>query len=406
MPEQATIREVARLARVSVSTVSNVLNARPHRMRPATRRRVDRAIARLRYRPSRAARQLRTGHARTIALVVPSVANPYWGTLAVHLETAAMRHGYQVVLCNTERDRRRERAYVAGLWQDGIRDIILGSSLPSLEHIADFMARGLNVIAFGLPPGANGALPSASIAVDNHRGAVLATQHLLDLGHRRITFLSDLPQVTSRVERLRGYRDAMSRAGLPADAVLVRARGSAGGGSDAGGADGGRSAARRVLSRRPRPTAILAGNDLCALGTLAAAHELGLSVPADLSVVGFDDIALARVVTPPLTTVRQPAQTIARMAVARLVAAPSSERRPAAGGVALVVRPRLIVRSSTARASTSSSRPISRPISNGGGARGGLRDVPRVSTVRGAGGASLARAADPEAAGGRALDTR
>ena|GEM_PF-104314 len=373
LAEQVTIREVARLARVSVSTVSNVLNARPHRMRPATRRRVDRAIARLRYRPSRAARQLRTGHARTIALVVPSVANPYWGTLAVHLETAAMRHGYQVVLCNTERDRRRERAYVAGLWQDGIRDIILGSSLPSLEHIADFMARGLNVIAFGLPPGADGAQPAASITVDNHRGAVLATQHLLDLGHRRITFLSDLPQVTSRVERLRGYRDAMSRAGLPAEAVLVRARGSAAGGSDAGGADGGRSAARRMLSRRPRPTAILAGNDLCALGALAAAHELGLSVPADLSVVGFDDIALARVVTPPLTTVRQPAQTIARLAVARLVA-PSGQ-----GGVTLVVRPRLVVRSSTARVTASSTR----PISNGGGARGGLRDVPRAARARG-----------------------
>jgi len=128
-----------------------------------------------------------------------------------------------------------------------------------------------------------------------------------------------------------------------------------------------------MLSRRPRPTAILAGNDLCAMGALAAAHELGLSVPADLSVVGFDDIALARVVTPPLTTVRQPAQTIARLAVARLVA-PSGQ-----GGVTLVVRPRLVVRSSTARVTASSTR----PISNGGGARGGLRDVPRAARARG-----------------------
>lgn len=355
---------------MSVSTVSNVLNERPHRMRPATRRRVDRAIARLRYRPSRAARQLRTGHARTIALVVPSVANPYWGTLAVYLEKAAMRHGYQVVLCNTERDRRRERAYVAGLWQDGIRDIILGSSLPSLAHIADFMARGLMVVAFGLHPGADGIEPAATISVDNHYGAVLATRHLLDLGHRRIAFLSDLPRVTSRLERMRGYRDAMATAGLPANPMLVRARGSAGG-SDAGGADGGRTAARRLLSCRPRPTAIVAGNDLCALGTLAAAHELGLSVPDDLSVVGFDDIALARVVTPPLTTVRQPAQTVARMAVEQLLAAPHRT-----GGVTLVVRPRLIARSSTARPANA---PARRP-SNGGNARGGLTHVPHVAT--------------------------
>jgi len=356
---------------VSVSTVSNVLNGRSRRMRPATRRRVDRAIARLRYRPSRAARQLRTGHARTIALVVPSVANPYWGTLAVHLETAAMRHGYQVVLCNTERDRRRERAYVAGLWQDGIRDIILGSALPSLEHVADFMARGLTVIALGLRPDAGGAAPAASITVDNYRGAVLATRHLLDLGHRRIVFLSDLPRVTSRLERIRGYRETMTGAGLATDTVLVWARGSANGGSDAGGADAGRGAARRLLSRRPRPTAILAGNDLCALGTLAAAREAGISVPAELSVVGFDDIALARVVTPPLTTVRQPAQAIARMAVEQLLRAQDRAAHPES--VTLVVRPRLIVRSSTARIVDS----------NEGGVRSGLTHVPRPSTARG-----------------------
>ncbi len=362
---------------MSVSTVSNVLNGRSRRMRPATHRRVDRAIARLRYRPSRAARQLRTGHARTIALVVPSVANPYWGTLAVHLETAAMRHGYQVVLCNTERDRRRERAYVAGLWQDGIRDIILGSALPSLEHVADFMARGLTVIALGLRPDAGGASPAASITVDNYRGAVLATRHLLGLGHRRIVFLSDLPRVTSRLERIRGYRDTMTGAGLAADPALIWTRGSATGGSDAGGADAGRSAARRVLSRRPRPTAILAGNDLCALGTLAAAREIGLSVPAELSVVGFDDIALARVVTPPLTTVRQPAQAIARMAVEQLLRAQDRTGHPES--VTLVVRPRLIVRSSTARVVES---PARRPA-NGGGARSGLTHGPRPSTTRG-----------------------
>ena len=376
LAEQATIREVARLARVSVSTVSNVLNGRSHRMRPATHRRVDRAIARLRYRPSRAARQLRTGHGRTIALVVPSVANPFWGTLAVHLETAAMRHGYQVVLCNTERDRRRERAYVAGLWQDGIRDIILGSALPSLQHIADFMARGLTVIALGMRPDADGVPPAASITVDNYRGAVLATEHLVDLGHRRIAFLSDLPRVTSRLERIRGYRDAMSRAGLPADPALVWARDSGMGGSDAGGADAGLHAARRLLARRLRPTACLAGNDLCALGALAAARELGLAVPADLSVIGFDDIALARVVTPPLTTVRQPTRAIARMAVEQLLRAQDAAGRRESVG--LVVRPRLIVRSSTAQAAVSSGG----RASNGAGTHNRLARASRGPTAR------------------------
>ncbi len=329
-----------------MSTVSNVLNGRSRRMRPATRRRVDRVIARLGYRPNRAARQLRTGRARTIALVVPSVANPFWGTFAVDVESAAMAHGYQVVLCNTERDRAREHAYIAGLWRDGIRDVILGSSLPSLDHIADLMALGLTVVALGLPPGAGGVPPAASISVDNHHGSLLATRHLLRLGHRRIAFLSDLPRITSRIERSRGYRDALAHAGVPPDPALIWMRVADTLSRDAGGAEVGRVGTRRLLAGPKPPTAIVAGNDLCAFGVLAAARELGLTVPRDLSVVGFDDIVLARLANPPLTTVRQPARELARMAIDQLLRA--AGRRPGEGTATLVVQPRLVVRASTA----------------------------------------------------------
>lgn len=346
LADPTTIRDVARLARVSVSTVSNVLNGRSRRMRPATRRRVDRAIVRLGYHPNRAARQLRTGHARTIALVVPSVANPFWGSFAVYVESAAMAHGYQVVLCNTDRDRAREHAYVAGLWRDGIRDVILGSSLPSLDHIADLMARGLTVVALGLPPGAGGIPPAASISVDNHQGGLLATRHVLRQGHRRIAFLSDLARFTSRVERYRGYRDALAHAGLAPDPALVWMRGADTMSRDAGGADIGRVGTRRLLAGRKPPTAIVTGNDLCAFGVLAAARELGLSVPRDLSVVGFDDIDLARLANPPLTTVRQPARELARMAVDQVLRA--AVQRLERETATLVVRPRLMVRASTA----------------------------------------------------------
>ncbi len=350
---------MARLARVSVSTVSNVLNGRPRRMRPETRRRVERVIARLGYRPNRAARQLRTGHGRTIALVVPSVANPFWGTFAVYVESAAMAHGYQVVLCNTERDRERERAYVAELRRDGIRDVILGSSLPSLDHIADFMARGLTVVAIGLPPGADGVAPAASISVDNHHGTLLATQHLLRLGHRRIAFLSDLPHITSRIERCRGYRDALVREGLVPDPALIWVRGTDTLSRDAGGAEVGRVGARRLLAGRTPPTAIVAGNDLCAFGVLAAARELGITVPQNLSLVGFDDILFARLASPPLTTVRQPARELARMAVDQLLRATAG--RPGEPAPALVVRPRLIVRASTTPPRVAPKSPNRRP---------------------------------------------
>lgn len=337
-----------------MSTVSNVLNGRSGRMRPATRRRVDRAIARLRYRPNRAARQLRTGHARTIALVVPSVANPFWGSFAVYVESAARAHGYQVVLCNTDRDRARERAYVAGLWRDGIRDVILGSSLPSLDHIADLMARGLTVVALGLPSHGDAVVPAASISVDNRHGSLLATRHLLGQGHRRIAFISDLARFTSRVERYRGYRDALVHAGLAMDPALVWRRGADTMSRDAEGAEVGQIGIRHLLKAPSPPTAVVAANDLCAFGVLAAARELGLIVPRDLSVVGFDDIDLARLANPPLTTVRQPADELARIAVDEVLRA--AAQRPAQEPATLVVRPRLMVRASTAPPRASSAR--------------------------------------------------
>src|SRR5688572_11656402 len=128
-----TIHQVAREAGVSPSTVSNVLNGRSERMLPQTRARIEEAIEKLGYRPNRAARQLRTGRIQVIGLVVPSVANPFWGTFARHLEGAALADGYHLLLCNSERDPLRERRYLEELWADGIRGVVLCSSLPSLS---------------------------------------------------------------------------------------------------------------------------------------------------------------------------------------------------------------------------------------------------------------------------------
>ncbi len=208
------------------------------------------------------------------------------------------------------------------------------------------MARGLTVVALGLLPNADGIPPAASISVDNHHGSLLATRHVLRLGHRRIAFLSDLARFTSRVERCRGYRDALAHAGVPPDPALIWIRGNDTMSRDAGGAEVGRVGTRRLLAGPNAPTAIVAGNDLCAFGVLAAARELGLTVPRDLSVVGFDDIVLARLANPPLTTVRQPARQLAGMAVDQLLEA--AARRPGEKTATLVVRPRLVVRASTA----------------------------------------------------------
>lgn len=146
-----TIRQVATAAGVSATTVSNFLMGRSERMHSDTRDRISTAISDLGYRPNRAARALRTGRAHSIGLVVPSVANPFWGTFANELERASIEAGYSVLLGNTERDPARELRYVEDLWDAGVRSIVLGTSLPSLAHLQPFLDQGLRLVTLDRP---------------------------------------------------------------------------------------------------------------------------------------------------------------------------------------------------------------------------------------------------------------
>ena len=340
-----TIHQVAAEAGVSPSTVSNVLNGRSERMLPQTRERVERAIARLGYRPNGPARQLRTGRTHVVGLVVPSVANPFWGTFARHLEAAALQAGYRVLLCNSEREPVRERDYLEELWADGIRAVVLCSALPSLEHVLPLVDRGLTLVAFDRTAQAGDPASLVNISVDNAIGAELATRHVLDLGHRRLAFVSGALRSLNRRARLRGFEAALEVFGLtPADA-LVWSGGPEDGFGDLDFPELGRTAARELLADPRPPTAFIAVNDMCALGLSAAARDAGLRVGEDVSVVGFDDIVLAELATPPLTTIRQPLPAMATAAFAHLRA--GVERPEPPPGQSLLMRPELVVRTST-----------------------------------------------------------
>jgi DNA-binding LacI/PurR family transcriptional regulator len=347
-----TIHQVAAEAGVSPSTVSNVLNGRSERMLPQTRERVEEAIARLGYRPNGPARQLRTGRSQALGLVVPSVANPFWGTFARHLEAAALQAGYRVLLCNSERDPARERDYLEELWADGIRGVVLCSSLPSLEHVLPLVERGLTLIAFDRTAQAGDPPSLVNISVDNAVGTELATRHLLQLGHRRLALVSGSLHSVNRRARLLGFEAALEEFGLTAaDAVVWSGTAdhdpAAHGYGDLDFPDLGRSAARELLATGRPPTAIVAINDMCALGIIAGARDAGLQVGTDLSVVGFDDIVLADLATPPLTTVRQPLPAMADAAFAHLRAGIERAGNGGAPGGSLLLRPELVVRSST-----------------------------------------------------------
>lgn len=337
----ATIKDVAKAAGVSPSTVSNLLNAREHLMHPDTRRRVLEAMEALSYKPSRIAQQLRGAPNSTLGLIVPSVANPFWGSWAAELETACHARGRQIYLCNSQRDPERERTYVEQLWADGVEHIVLSTSLPSLDHLRPAMDAGVQIIAFDREQQETDPPELLNVSVDNEGGTWLATRHLLERGHRRIAFVSGAIRTVSRRRRLAGYQRALTENGIPLDGDLVPES------PELGDADSGSLARRAVdtlLALDDPPTALVAVNDMFALGAGAAIREAGRP---DIAVIGFDDIPIGGLVSPALTTVRQPLREMAEAVVAIATEPNDGEQRHP-----LVFPPTLVVRASTPRRTT------------------------------------------------------
>jgi DNA-binding LacI/PurR family transcriptional regulator len=344
--DRPRIRDVAALAGISVSTVSNLLNGRPDRMRPETVQRIKEAIEQLGYRPSWAARQLKTGFAPVIGLLVPSVANPFHGAMARAVEVAAQACGFQVVLGNSLRDPARERRYAEDFFDFGIRGVITGSSPFDLGHFAELMGRGLSIVAFDLVTTGTGGEPAIdSVSIDNRKAGYLATKHLIELGHRRIGYVSGATPTMSRRDRLEGYRQALAQAGMEVDDRLIAAGDGSLGYDDTHAAEHGRAAAKDLLRLASPPTGLIALNDMHALGACAAVRNEGGSVPGDVSVVGIDDIPLAGLVHPTLTTVHQPIEKLGKAAVDLLVKRLGGERPKRAQHV--VFEPHLVVRESS-----------------------------------------------------------
>ncbi len=323
---RVTIRDVAAAAGGQPSTVSRVL--REGTAWPSdTRDRVVGAAERLGYRPNLLARALSTTRAPVAPLLVPDVANAFFPQVALGAEEAARAAGYALLLCNTQSDPVLERAYLESLVPFQVPFAILVPSAESADLIREFASACRFVVVDRTIAGID--LPS--VTVDNRLGARLATEHLLALGHHRIACVSGPPDASTARHRVEGYRDAVRAAGL--DEVVLE------GGFDT---EDGTRAAERFLRLAPRPTGIVAANDLCALAIVRVLEDEGVHVPHDVSVVGFDDLAFAALVRPALTTVHQPARRMGSAAVEMAIAGMAGEP---AGSVLLA--PSLVVREST-----------------------------------------------------------
>jgi DNA-binding LacI/PurR family transcriptional regulator len=299
----ATIADVAAQAGVSTATVSRILSGAAHG-REATRARVLAAARDLDYRPSGVARSLKLRRTRTIGLLITDIQNPFYPELVRAVEDAATERSYAILLGNGAQDSDREAAYLEVLAARRVDGILIAASSLSERH-ARWIARApVPVVLANCQLGGEG--PPAVLA-DHVAGGRLAAAHLLGLGHRRLGVLDTLRPNPAAEERLRGFRALLPEPDRPHLAIGT------------GDVPGGRQAMARLLAEQPAITGVFCFNDQMALGALGAARRAGRHVPADLSIVGYDDIAIAAELDPPLTTVAQPIAAMGHWAVSHLV---------------------------------------------------------------------------------------
>ena len=328
------IKEVARAAKVSAGTVSNVLN-KPELVAAATRTRVLDAIAELGYVRNESARMLRAGSSRTIALVVLDIANPFFTDVARGAEGVAELGGSQLLLCNSGQSQDREDRHLDLLEQQRVQGVLITPVDDSHNaRLDELVARGTPVV---LVDRGSRRRDRCSVAVDDTLGGRLAGEHLAERGHRRVAFAGGPLSIRQIAERHDGAAKALADSG--AELVLVETQATS-------VAEGRRAA--EVIAALPasrRPTAVFCANDLVALGVLQEMTRRGVRVPQDLAIVGYDDIEFAEAAAIPLTSVRQPREQLGRTATELLLDEVASGERHKHKHI--VFEPELVVRASS-----------------------------------------------------------
>ena len=325
--------DVAREAGVSIMTVSRVVNDKGE-ISLDTRHRVLDVIERLGYRPSGIARGLATKRTGTLGLVVPDISNPFFSDVVRGVEGQAYTRGYNVFLCNTEEDPQRELTILESLEEKRVDGLLLASSRLEEGELRSALAGFPAVVLINRRLVGNGT-GDGVVRVDDSAPARRATRHRVHSDHTKIGFLVGPPASRSGRSRVEGYRAILTEAGLDYNPAWMR--------SCSSDVEGGRESAIDLLSDHPELTGLLCYNDLVAVGALQAAVDVGRHVPADLGIVGFDDIPLAALVSPSLTTCRGPRYDLGVEATAMLFDRIQGDM---GGRSEIVLQPELIIRAS------------------------------------------------------------
>jgi LacI family transcriptional regulator len=299
------IKELAGKLGLSPTTVSRVLNGKSKKFRISqeTSQKVLDAARKYHYSPNRIARGLKMEKTETIGLIIPDIANPYFGSIAKTIEVEARNSGYSIILCDSLDDEVTEAELLQLLAGRKVDGIIIAPTGKSSRHVTEIQQQGIPVMVIDrYLPGAN--LPF--VTTDNHLGALMATEHFIKMGHRNIACIQGINGISTNSERVTGFRDALQKHGIPVNESMIL-------GTDFG-EENGYIQTKKLLEISNRPTAIFALSNLISIGALRALKEAGLTIPDDISIVSFDEQPYSAFLACPMTTVEQPREEIGRRA--------------------------------------------------------------------------------------------
>lgn len=334
---RVSIKDIAKAAGVSHSTVSRALSDSPL-VSAATKERIRLLAREMGYSPDAQARSLVMGRTHTIGVVVTTITDPFIGGILQAIETTAQDHGYSVILASSNDSSEREIAAAETLQSKRVDGVIVTSSRVGVLHQGRLERLGVPVVLINSLVQHRGRY-TFSISVDNRHGGLQATEHLIQQGHRRIAYVAAPDDRSDNMERLDGYREALTGAGIDLDPLLLV--------QGTGRPGGGQRVLPGLLGLEDRPTAVFCYNDMTAIGLIHAAHAAGLSLPGDLAVVGFDDIVFARYVHPALTTVAQPVAELGKGAVEMVLSLHANGNSDPATSTDRILPGGLVVRASS-----------------------------------------------------------
>lgn len=332
---RSTLKDVAKAAKVHVSTASRALNPNTqHHISPEVVKHVRETARKLDYRINAIASNLRKKRSNAVGVLIPDLLNTVFPPIIMGIQETLDAQGYQITIASVGDDAARHASAIEGMLARQVDGLIMATALLKDPALTELIDRGIPVVMVNRRDN-KGRAPS--VVTDDERGISLAVQHLVSLGHRDICLIAGPQRMSTGVARLRGFVNTMKANDLSADKSRIAI-------ADSYGREAGGRAAMQLLAQRTRPTALVAANDLLALGCYDALRSLGLHCPADISITGYNDMPLVDLVTPPLTTIRIQHHQIGTEA-ARLLLQKLAE--PLSSVVDVVLHPALVVREST-----------------------------------------------------------